>query len=131
MRFVGNKGVDGAGLAVKNGTAIISRSQFSGNVAEQRGGALLLLGAPDVRLTDVTFADNRATNGGGVAAENSSAVFSKVTWSGNTAVNGNGGGLHSTNSGMQFTTANFTANQASVGGGIYRQAGTWSWRKSR
>ena len=52
MRFVDNKGVDGAGLAVKNGTAIINRSQFSGNVAEQRGGALLLLAALDVRLTD-------------------------------------------------------------------------------
>ena len=124
MRFTQNAAIDGAGLTIKSGTAVINGSQFSGNVANQRGGALLVLAAANVRLTAVEFKNNSAQFGGAVAAEGSSVAFSTANWRGNTATNG--GGLHGINATMQLTGTSFITNTATLGGGIYRQGGNVS-----
>lgn len=130
-KFAQNHAQAGAGLAVKHTDgapateAIIAQSQFDGNEAGQRGGAVLLLGAPNVRLTDVTFTGNKAAEGAAVAAENSAAAFAKVEWNSNTATN-SGGGVYGIGSSLQFTTTLFAGNKAATAGAIYRQGGSMS-----
>ena len=77
------------------------------------------------RLTGVTFTGNTAADGAAVAADNSTAAFTKVEWNGNTATN-SGGGVHSVGSSLQLTTTLFTSNKAALAGAIYRQGGAMS-----
>ena len=91
--------------------------------------ALLLLGAPNVRATGVTFTGNQAADGGAVAAENSTALFSKADWNNNTATN-SGAGVHSVASNMQFVVSSFTGNQAALAGGIYRSGGDMAFSEA-
>ena len=126
VKFLGNHAVNsGGGIYVQNGSVTAVQSQFDSNAASQRGGALLLLGAPNGRLTDVTFTGNTAANGAAVAAENSATAFTRVEWNGNTATN-SGGGVHSVGSSLQLTTTLFTGNKAASAGAIYRQGGAMS-----
>ena len=78
-----------------------------------------------MRLSDVTFTGNTAANGAAVAAENSTAAFTKAEWNGNTATN-SGGGVYSVGSSLQLTTTLFTGNKAASAGAIYRQGGAMS-----
>jgi predicted outer membrane repeat protein len=108
LRFIQNQAQDGAGAAIRRSDpadpardfdALIGSSHFVGNTASGSGGALLLQSAPDVRLTNVTFANNSGTEGGGV---------------------------HSVNSGVQIAGSKFTANRATTAGALYRNGGNMS-----
>lgn len=95
--FTGNTAVHGGGLALGDGTAVVSNSTFSTNTVTGRGGAIYL-GADDssegandgnsaATLSNLTLSDNTAAAGGGVGAadENSSGALSMI----NTTVAGN------------------------------------------
>ncbi len=129
LNFAQNLAQEGGGLTVERAAGAgvfdtnISQTQFGGNRASQRGGGLLLLAAPNVRMTGVTFSGNQAADGAAAAADNSTALFSKVAWSGNTATN-NGAGVYSIDSNLQFVASSFTSNQAATAGGLYRRGGS-------
>jgi predicted outer membrane repeat protein len=105
VKFIQNQGRSGAGAAIRRSdpakafNALIGRSHFVGNTASASGGALLLQSAPDVRLTNVTFANNSGNDGGAV---------------------------HSVDSGVQIVGARFTGNRATTAGALYRSGGTMS-----
>jgi predicted outer membrane repeat protein len=73
----GNSAQHGGGMLV-NGTAMISQSLFSQNVASLTGGALYcasaLSGARQATLQNVTITGNSASRGGGLAIANSGRI---------------------------------------------------------
>ena len=129
------------------GTLTLTRSQVSGNFAENDGGGISASG--ELNLVDSNVSDNDAAAfGGGVAAfggivtvTNSiltgnraaltgGAIFnagaamtlSETTISGNTASNGDGGGIYSDGT-LDVRDSNLISNSARRGGGIRNGSG--------
>ena len=113
-------GNDGAGVEARNaGSLIATRVIFTGNASGREGGAIHAIDDP-VSLTDVALVGNSAaTSGGGLRAEGVTTL-TRVTVSGNSAVDG--AGIHQFGSSSDFTLVNVTVsgNVASgEGGGIW------------
>ncbi|MGG2053615.1 InlB B-repeat-containing protein [Lysinibacillus pakistanensis] len=107
--------------AVLDGVTITG-GNANGNLEHGRGGGMYNSGSSPT-ITNVTFSENRAGNGGGVYSEYvSNQIITNVLFSGNKAENG--GGMHHFFSNPTITNVVFSRNEASfMGGGMYNFQG--------
>lgn len=130
----------GALLVADADVLSIKHSTFSGCIGTQGtvGGALQIMNCASwATVTDVTFADNRASSGGAVYTSGCNANFDSVRFLRNNASGGNGGAVFSAgastdvNSGssLGFKGCTFDGNSAASaaaaggsGGGLYAEA---------
>ena len=148
--FIENKAGWGGGMDSLLGTDILIEVSFIRNVATEVGGGMYMDHFYDedtaLYLTNVTFSENEAKWGGGMAIEyNSSPTLTNVTFSGNKAIEGDdgeggkegglGGGLINIGYKWQgedliprpiLTNVTFFENTAdNQGGGIYNSDGLY------
>lgn len=122
--FDGNTATDGGGLYVNRGRPALANLTFTANQAQHQeefsdGGGLYTY-YTDIRLTNVTLADNTADRGGGIYIDRGAPRLTNVVVHRNTAMT-EGGGLYATNAAPTLAQTTFTANQAyASGGGIYK-----------
>ena len=109
----------GGGLMVINSLVTINDSRFEGNRAEEGGGAHIA-GAPDLRLSGVSFSGNSADNrGGAVSINGGQGEINRGHFEDNRAVDGDGGGIYLSDALLEVSESTFIKNLASRGGGIY------------
>ncbi|MCB1866931.1 MAG: hypothetical protein KDG50_16060 [Chromatiales bacterium] len=135
-RITENNGADGGGIFVaslQNQTVMISSSTVSGNFGSQSGGGLYFTENPGasknfLTISDSTFDDNEADEGGGLFAEVVDVSITGSTFSNNRATNvgvGGGGGIHLrsftvTGAILQMSNTTVSGNSATQdGGGVY------------
>ncbi len=95
----------------------ITRGNANGGGDSSQGGGVRLQNAVNVEfLSDTSFVDNTATNGGGLAIIGGTPTI-RGTLQSNTAT-GQGGGLW-VNAGQPVVQATFVSNDAATGGGGY------------
>jgi len=105
-------GYVGGVLFYAGATGSIIDSTITGNIAETEGGGGLDVGGSTVSVTNTNISGNRANYGAGVNVEANGVVsLNSVTISNNTAST-SGGGLYSYNSG------NITINNSSITGNV-------------
>lgn len=116
ITFTDGSAVDG-GAILSDGRLIVEDSTFSGNQAQQRGGAIFNVdGSYNVEIRDSVFTSNDAVDyGGAVYAD--VVLIESSTFTDNTAQAGGAvyGGVLAT------LASTFTENSALGGGGV------WSW----
>ncbi|RQM22500.1 hypothetical protein B5M09_000922 [Aphanomyces astaci] len=118
--FVENVADDVGGAIVllsKTVAAVTNQSSFTGNVGRS-GGGIYMESASQLSLDSAEFYENQAaSNGGGIAVAGNAALnMSHCAFVENVAVDG--AGLHlATTSWVQLQDSSFTANQASFRGG--------------
>ena len=109
---------------VFNTSVSISGVTFYNNSAVLYGGALFLNlpSQVDVELSNVSFENNSAPNGGAILVNSGTLKFSgSNTFTGNKATNGGGGAVYLNNGDAEFSGTTFSGNSAtSSGGAIYR-----------
>ena len=119
----------GGGLYNNGGTVIGTGGEIRNNQSNLNGGGIYNtvrdLVAAQLQLSDMTIKDNSAPSGlgGGVYNDQSTANFTRVILSGNSA-QGSGGGIHNKGGGsLTLTQSWLRANiaQATSGGGIYNE----------
>lgn len=108
---------------------LLEHCEFSNNEAVDSGGGLYAFNQYEesgLRLNRVTFTGNTAQQNGGAIALDEGAITADlfpVMMEGNRAVHGNGGGLYSSTDSGGFihvrSDSEITANSAVFGGGIY------------
>ncbi len=117
-QFVGNQGVLGGGIHVREGTVALLGNVLQSNVAELRGGGLYHASSSPV--TNNTFADNQSSwTGGGIYVETHAPLFQDNTVSGSTSVN-DGGGIYIFQSQATLRANRFLGNHAGDDGGGIR-----------
>jgi parallel beta-helix repeat protein/predicted outer membrane repeat protein len=100
-----------SGGGISAGTATLTNSTVSGNIANVGGG----IRASTANLTNSTVSGNSAAAfGGGIRAE--TATLTGCTVSGNTAADGDGGGIRAQTA--TLTNCTVSGNTATDGGGI-------------
>src|SRR4029077_19375828 len=111
VTFANNTSIDKGGAILNRGTLIARGSTFRENKAANDGGAIWSDFGPAVivTLSDCTFLDNLATNGGALYSLSSAAV-ELSTFSGNEALNG-GGAIFSSNN-LTVDRSTLIGNQA-------------------
>lgn len=121
--FSGNMANYGAGIA-SSGTATVSNSTFSGNTAAWWGGGFTNSGT--VTISNSTFSGNTANGGGGLYNQSSAMTVSNSTFSGNIATARGGGGFFNYGA-ATIKNSTFSSNTATSGaGGGIRVEGTAS-----
>ncbi len=124
---------DGGGISVSSGTnqsVSIIGSVVSNNIAGSDGGGLNYTENPNIYpnslvVTDSTFDNNEADNGGGLYANTVDVIVTGSTFSNNTATNigtGGGGGIHmrsfiTTGGSLEMTNSTISDNHANQSGG--------------
>lgn len=120
-------GTSGGAINSSGPLLTVSRSTFTGNVA-QEGGAIFNQSVTGVAtVTNSTFAGNTATifGGGAVVSADGTTNLSHDTFSHNTAANTAGGGAIDNDATVNVTDSTFTGNTAgSNGGGAVQNFGT-------
>ena len=113
----------GGGIYVANsGSAIISESSFSGNLANYGGGAVASSTSAVFTITDSTFDGNFGGFGGGALYPNGGAnSVSNSTFSNNNA--DTGGAIHSNAASVTVTNSTFVGNSANNHGAIDSRVG--------
>jgi hypothetical protein len=92
---------------------------FRGNSAAFNGGGMYNGSFADVVLTDVTFSDNKAAEGGGMYNWDNSPTLTNVTFNDNkTPIGGYGGGMANASSSPTLTDVTFRGNYSSNGAGM-------------
>ncbi|MBD3348140.1 MAG: T9SS type A sorting domain-containing protein [Candidatus Eisenbacteria bacterium] len=147
VTFYNNSATSGGGLHVSGSTTVLNAAVFDSNwaydgggvhletcrpctlrgvtfekntAATGKGGGLLCQMAPagTATLENLTFLNNTAVEGGGMACDTSTMpTVSYATFIGNAA--DRGGGLDVASSPVKMEHASFYANEASNGGGVY------------
>jgi len=109
----------GGGISNENGALTVQNSAFSGNSANDRGGAIGNLGwAAPLTVQDSTFSGNSAGSGGGGIYNYMGALTVQDSMvSGNTTP-GMGGGLYSEEGALTVQGSTFYGNSAWGGGGL-------------
>jgi CSLREA domain-containing protein len=104
----------GGGIWNEGGTLTVTNSTFSNNSAANGGG---IFNAGTLIVTDSTFSGNSATSdGGGITnGSNSTATVTNSTFSGNSA--NAGGGIENNSGTLTVTNSTFSGNSGSVSGG--------------
>ena len=122
--FSGNSVIDGDGGGMYcDGTCspTLERVDFTGNTCAYSGGGMRI-GDGSAVLTDVTFTENAANNGGGggmyASGGNSSPILTSVTFAGNTADDGYGGGFCCYAGSPSLSDVSFERNSGTFGGAI-------------
>jgi predicted outer membrane repeat protein len=120
VTFTGNTAAWGGGMWHRGGgvQSILTDVGFYNNSADYGGG--MNAEYSDLKLTNVTFNDNSATqNGGGMYTRDSDLELTNVTFNGNSATQ-NGGAMYNDNSDPTLTDVSFVSNTATYdGGGVY------------
>ncbi len=112
-----NNAVDGAGVYVASGTAVIGGGEMSGNIASSEGGALYVSGTVSMTAGEIT--DNSATvNGGALYITGGNFTMSDGKISNNTAIQ-NGGAAYITGGDVTIKHGTLNSNKAVQGGAIY------------
>lgn len=128
----------GAGIYIKNGTAIIRNCIIQSNTAIDNGGGLFSE-AQTLTVANNIIRTNYSSRGAGayMSTSNSSVTFTNNLFVFNNA-SGFGGGLFlSGTSGTLLNNTLYSNSAASDGGGIYTQSGTYNithnifWKNSR
>jgi hypothetical protein len=93
------------------------------DTADEDGGGLFAIGEVDLTLSRVTITGNTAVDGGGVAMKPygtyAELVVEDSTISGNSAAAGNGGGILSLGADTRVSNSTISGNEAgNVGGGV-------------
>ncbi|MEE4639613.1 MAG: choice-of-anchor Q domain-containing protein [Wenzhouxiangella sp.] len=135
VTFVDND-ADGLGAGLNSGGNVVVMTDVAfhenGSLATSNGGGAFLgvnFEPTDVTLSNVVFANNSASVGGGLDLVNSRTQASDVVFIGN-SVDNNGGGLsyrgsNSVDSTLAMTNVEFIGNQAAnFAGGMYTQFDT-------
>lgn len=138
--FIGNtaSGMDGGAVAaqgrLEKGThLIVKNSRFSGNQADEQGGAVFVDNETLLTVHNSRFDHNRAADGGAIHYEYNALITGSSVYE-NTADpeldgDGYGGGIHSV--GYEATTVTIQntsiyKNTARFGGGLCGDYGSWS-----
>ena len=113
----------GGGIYVANsGSAVISESSFSGNLANYGGGAVASSTSAVFTITDSTFDGNFGGFGGGALYPNGGAnIVSNSTFTNNNA--DTGGAIHSNAASVTVTNSTFVGNSANNHGAIDSRVG--------
>ncbi len=112
-----NKAVDGAGVYVASGTAVIGGGTMSGNIASSEGGALYVSGTVSMTAGDISD-NSAAVNGGALYITGGNFTMSAGEISRNTAVK-NGGAAYITGGNVIIEHGTLNSNKALQGGAIY------------
>ena len=108
----------GGAIALDASSAELSNVSFTGNLAEERGGAIYLESAAELSCDGCSFDANEADLGGAVAVDESSTfVDDEGSYENNVAANE--GGAVWLRSAATFELSEFSSNSASDGGAIY------------
>lgn len=121
--FEGNSASSGAGMCnFSPSSPRLSGCRFEGNSASGDGGGMFSMNGPTPVLTDCTFVDNSAGNGGAMYNGGASPVLTNVTFVGNRAEDGGAIWNFSAVLGI-LTNCTFAGNLASArGGGMFNVA---------
>ncbi len=116
-------GLDGGGLFNGGGTVSISNSTFANNSAADGGG---LFNFGTVSINTSTFANNSSYYRGGGGLENGGGTvsISNSTFANNSANGGFGGGLDSQDGTVTISNSTIANNSGSDGGGLDLWRGT-------
>jgi hypothetical protein len=116
-------GFDGGGLFNGGGTVSISNSTFANNSAADGGG---LFNFGTVSINNSTFANNSSYYRGGGGLENGGGTvsISNSTFAYNSANGGEGGGLDSQDGTVTISNSTIANNSGSDGGGLDLWRGT-------
>jgi uncharacterized repeat protein (TIGR01451 family) len=118
-----SKGVaDYGGGIISNGTLDINNSIVLDNSASEDGGGVLNATSAVLTITNSTFSENNAFNGGGFE-NNGTTTISNSTFSGNSTSWG-GGGIDNYHGTLTITNSTFSGNNALWGGGVFNNRGT-------
>ncbi len=99
----------------------ISNSMFTGNTAQNSGGALLNWDNGSVNMTNCTITDNSAGAGGGIANWQGTVTISGTTISDNSA--SGGGGIYNQAT-LTDNGGTLSSNSAPAGAAIFTQGGS-------
>ncbi len=124
VTFSGNSaGDDGGGMFCSSCQGVLEDITFSGNSTDEEGGGIAITGGIDktLTLTNMSFTDNSAKYGGGMAINfYTKPTLEDITFSGNTAIEGGGGIYIRDNAKPTLTDITFSDNTAeNSGGGMY------------
>lgn len=132
LTITGGGAIDGGGMRIQDGSAMLFDCVFESNSAGVRGGGLFCGGDCSPTLVDCTFIDNAAGNDGGgmyIPSAASSPLLINGRFLGNRALDGDGGGIAS-NGSPALVNGLFSGNSAAVasmgngrGGGMYNAGG--------
>ncbi len=120
-RFSGNRSArSGGGLHVWGASnLLLSETELTDNQGvDGLGGGMFVESAAEVEASNVTFAGNRAGNGGGAILSSGPLRLSNATLSGNIATLGTGGAIFSDGD-LDLTHVTIAGNGADVGGGLW------------
>jgi len=126
--YEGNSGVRGGALIVDGSLMNMSDTSFTSNIAQEDGGALVIIAAPTLIMERATLFTNEAgNNAGGLSITNvqDEAGYIRNLWLQDNESLGSGGGIYIGGNLAAFVLANNTlaGNVAgTVGGGIYVDA---------
>lgn len=125
VTFSNNAAASGAGMYSENSSPVLSSVIFSYNIAHSCGGGMQIEGG-NPTLTNVIFDHNSATaslaSGGGLYnLYNTTAALTNVTFSNNSAYAG--GGMANWNASPTLTNITFSGNSAEYGGAIHNHTG--------
>jgi len=124
VTFSGNSaGDDGGGMFCSSCQGVLEDITFSGNSTADEGGGIAITGGINktLTLTNMSFTDNSAKYGGGMAINTyTKPTLEDITFSGNTAIEGGGGIYIRNNANPTLTDITFSNNTAeNSGGGMY------------
>lgn len=106
--FTGNNsGENGGGIYSSGGMEAVS-STFSGNTAVNLGGGISVVGGVDLQMTNSTFDNNSASQGGGVYFD-AESYYAPSVLKNNTIASNPGGGLYINNGNLELFS-NILAN---------------------
>lgn len=112
---------EGADRAILLSTGTDSTSHIMGftflNGHATDGGGAIRCDGESPRISDCTFRDNSAANGGAILFTRGPTILTNCTFYGNSA-SGEGGALHAANSDITLQACTFSDNDADGGGGI-------------
>jgi predicted outer membrane repeat protein len=125
-KFIGNSALEGGGICslfVEGGTPVsasieIVKTQFTRNIAESAGGALLAGGNGSLSIKGSRFAQNTAESGGALFLEKIIPTLITGTWFVENAADEQGGGILA-QSALEIRSSKFLGNVAIAGGGIH------------
>lgn len=115
----------GGAAYLESASLDLSGTEFHGNDATERGGALCLVACADARLSYSSFASNAVSfgEGGALYAYSSVLTTDGLDFSSNSAWAGGGAGIL-VDSASSFRSASITSNSALNGAGFYALEGS-------